>query len=283
MKRKLLLSILLLVFLLPTQSVKAESSSVPILFTYYRQMGWGDRVEIGYLDDKGNCWILKGSDSDLEWPFNAEEQIQFLQNHDFEKTGTLKFDDLFALKSLISSVKASDGKSQPAANDAGTERTYAVRYDRDGTADPILLGMSGDDMFENTDYNAQGLYLAARSLFPEVTAYGGDMGPSGFVPIRITEFCNLGDLNGATVHAVYNDCEEGSIEIDLSRSEQREILNLIGNGYVTGKVNAIGTTGDFRTYSFYRGDQYLGFVDICGDLLYASDGMYSISADLDSK
>ena len=283
MKRRMLAILLLLTLVIPFSSAYADNTPKPILYTYYRQMGWGDRVEIGYLDGKGDCWILEGFDAEFEWPFSAEEQLQFLQDNDFEKTGTLKYDDLFALKSLISSVKAADGKSQPVANDAGTERTYAVRYDRDGSAEPVLLGMSGDDMFENTDYNAQSLYLAARELFPEVTAYGGDMGPAGFIPVRITEFCELGGLHGATVHAVYNDCEEGSSDIELNRSEQREILNLIGNGFVTGKVNAIGTTGDFRTYSFYRGDQYLGFVDICGDLLYASDGMYSIAADLDGE
>jgi len=277
MKKRWICLIAILSLLFPASQAYAKGDPEPILYTYYRQMGWGDRVEIGYVDSSGDCWMLTGSDSELSWPYKTDEQIQFLRTHSFEKTGSLKSGELFDLKSLVSTVKPSDDPSHPAANDAGTERTYAVRYNKDGTPEPVLLGMSGDDVFENTDPAAQGLYLAVRNLFPSVTAYGGDMGPAGFPPVRITEFCGLDNLNGASVRAVLNDCESGPEEIELSRDEQQDILKLIKNGFVTGKVNAVGTTGGFRTYFFYRGDKSLGSIDIYGDLLYWTDGMYSIA------
>ncbi len=274
---------LILVFLsFPAAQAHAKGSPEPILYTYYRQMGWGDRIEVGFLDSNGDCWVLSGSDSELKWPYKAEEQIQYLKDHKFDQAGTLSHDDLFSIKSLISAVTPSDELSHPVADDAGTERTYAVRYGKDGSAAPIQLGMSGDSVFENTDYNAQGLYLAARNLFPGVTAYGGDMGPAGFMPVRISEFCSLGDLKGASVKAIFNDCESGPQNINLSQKEQKNILELAANGFVTGKVNAIGTTGGFRTYSFYRGSDRIGSIDICGGLLYRSDGMYSIAAEIGS-
>ena len=278
MKKAWILLLVIVFLMAPSSHAYAKASSEPILYTYYRQMGWGDRVEIGYVDSNGDCWLLTGSDSELTWPYCPDEQIQFLSDHDFEKIGTMKFDDLFALESLISSVKISDGKSTPVADDAGTERTYAVRYDKDGAPEPVLLGMSGDDMFENTDPNAQGLYLMARRLFSKVTSYGENMGPAGFTPISIAKFCNLGSLTGASVKAVFNDCEAGPYSIDLSQSEQEEILSLISDGVVTGKVNALNTTGRYRTYSFYRGGEHLGSVDICDGLLYRNDGMYSVEA-----
>ena len=276
-KASVIVCLLLFVFLLPLSAHAADTAPpVPILYTYYRQVGWGDRIEIGYVDSRGDLWELYGYDSDLHWPYAAEAQIQYLQGKEFEKAGHIDFDDLFDLKSLVYAVEEFDGPSHPVAEDAGTERAYAVRYDKDGTAEPILLGMSGDDMFENPDPNAQGLYLAVHSLFPKVTRYGDSMGPSGFQPVGIAEFCGLGDLNNASVKAFYMDCESGPREIELSLKDQSQILEDVRHGVVTGKVSAIATTGGFKDYYFFRGDENLGRISIYDGLLYYSDGMYSM-------
>jgi hypothetical protein len=279
MKRSVISSFLILAllfsFLLPS-SAFAEKDPRPVLYTYYRQMGWGDRIELAYVDSDGDLWALNGYDANLHWPYKAEEQLQFLEENKFENIGKLKHDDLFDLTSLVNSVTESDAPSHPAACDAGTERTYAVQYDRDGNAKAVLLGMSGDDWFENEDPNAQGLYLAARRLFPHVTCYGGLMGPVGFIPVSIVNFCKLGDLTGATVKACFIDCESGPSEISLSRKDQAQILYDVQNCIVTGKVSAADTTGGYRDYSFFQGDKYLGGISIYEGLLYCSDGMYSI-------
>ncbi|MCR5090065.1 MAG: hypothetical protein K6C08_11215 [Oscillospiraceae bacterium] len=276
MKKTILAVLLVLSMLLPC-SVCAESGpSHPILYTYYRQMGWGDRVELAYVDSSGGLWFLDGYDSGLRWPYDPEDQIRFLKENEFENLGRLDQDDLFDLKSLIRSVEIFDGSPQPAACDAGTEYSYAVRYDRDGNPEPVLLGMSGDDMLENPDPNAQGLYLAAHQLFPGVTCYGGSMGPVGFIPVSIADFCKFGDMTGASVRAFYTDCEAGPSEIELTASQQARILDVVMNGVVTGKVSSIYTTGGYTDYFFYRGDESLGSISVYDGRLYCPDGMYSI-------
>jgi hypothetical protein len=102
------------------------------------------------------------------------------------------------------------------------------------------------------------------------------MGPAGFIPVDLVDFCKLGNLSGAAVRASYNDCESGPSEIPLSREQQAQILDAVCGSVVTGKVSAADTTGGYRTYAFFRGDQYLGGINIYEGLLYCSDGMYSI-------
>lgn len=277
----LLILVLLFSFLLPLSANGEAEPPQIILYTCYRQLGWGDRVQLGYVDRNGSVWAMEGFDSELHWPYRAEEQLRFLAENDFTELGTLSQSDLFDLNSLIAAVEVGDGVSHPAANDAGTERTYAVRYDRDGTAVPILLGMSGDDCYENMDPNAQALYLAMRRLFPNVISYFGieGMGPWGFVPVPITTFCGLGSLDNVTVVGTLIDCEEGPIDLDLDRKQQQLILNFVKNGQVCGKVSATDITGGYKVYSFYDQKQtLLGSVSLYDGLLYCSDGMYAIDS-----
>ena len=270
------ITVALLLALLLSPPASAQKSPRPILYTYYRQMGWGDRIELGYVDTVGDLWALNGHDAKLHWPYDTEEQIQFLADHEFEHIGRMEYEDLFDLKSLVLAAEKDEGAPYSAACDAGTQYTYAVRYDKDGNAEPVLLGMSGDSCFENTDPNAQGLYLAARRLFPNVTCYAGLMGPVGFLPVRIIDFCKLGDLTGSTVKAWYIDCESGPRELALNAKDQSIILDDIQNGIVTGKVSASGITGGYRDFSFWRGDKCIGRISIYNGLLYCSDGMYAI-------
>ena len=78
MKKILILFVLVLPFLVPCLA-HAETAPRPILFTYYRQLGWGDRIEIGYVDSKGDLWSLDGNDGNLHWPYQAAEQIRYLE------------------------------------------------------------------------------------------------------------------------------------------------------------------------------------------------------------
>ena len=49
-----------------------------ILYTAYRQMGWGDAVQIGAVDEKGGLWVSTGYDSELKWPYGWERQLEYL-------------------------------------------------------------------------------------------------------------------------------------------------------------------------------------------------------------
>ena len=260
-----------------------RTATVPriILFTFYRQMGWGDRVQIGCVDEDGGIWAGIGFDSEFKWPYKTEEQLAYLQSgKNLEKVGQIESSKLFDLKGLVSSVSDFGQKSHPVANDAGTEKSYAVQYGREGTAASILLGMSGDDCFENTDPNAQALYRALRELLPFVTSYGAPMGPYGFQPVPVQTFCNVGslDFEQVMVSAVRSDCEEGNIELAVSDAERDSLIRLVTNGIVTGKANASAVTGGTYTYVFSdKAGNYLGSIELYKGFLVRSDGMYSIS------
>ncbi|MBR6090611.1 MAG: hypothetical protein IKP86_11805, partial [Anaerolineaceae bacterium] len=216
--RKYFLILILMICLILTGNTptRAESSSTRIiLYTYYRQMGWGDRVQIGWVDDSGAVRTLDGHDSALKWPYKPEEQLEYLsEKSELPAASVLKHNDLFSIKSLIYSVEDQGSKSVPAANDAGTEKSFAVRYSKEGDPELILLGMSGDDLFENTDPNAQALYRILRVLFSGVTSYAYDslgMGPQGFIPVPFSEFTGLDEdiLSKAEIKGFLSDCEEG--------------------------------------------------------------------------
>ena len=165
--------------------------------------------------------------------------------------------------------------------DAGTERSYAVQYDNEEQAHCILLGMSGDDCFENTDPDAQALYLYLRTMFPQVTCYGGDMGPRGFEPVSIRTFCNLEGLDPdhLEITACYVDCETGPLPITLTEEDRLALLDLIRNGVVIGKSNATMVTGGTTSYDLSDPDgNYLTSLEFYEGLLVRSDGMYAISS-----
>ncbi len=266
----------------------AEPANAPgpgqvILYTAYRQAGWGDRVQIGCVDDDGCLWLATGYDSELKWPYQTEEQLEYLRiSGGMELIGRLSREKLFDLKSLVLSTEDQGHASHPAANDAGTERSYAVQYDRERRAHCILLGMSGDDCFENTDPDAQALYLYLRRTFPQVTCYGGSMGPQGFQPVSIRSFCGMEGLDpdGLTVSAVYMDCEAGPQKLSVSETDRQELLDLIRYGKVTGKANATVTTGGTVCYDLSDpSGRVLASLELYQGLLVRSDGMYVISAD----
>ncbi len=258
-----------------------EGRPQPIVYTYYRQSGWGDSVQIGYVDEKGGLWLAKGSDSALYFPFKGEEQLAWLcSGAGPQRIGELSHDALSAIKSLVLSVEDQGSRSHGVACDAGTEASYAVRTDREGRTERILLGMSGDDCFENTDTNAQALYSLLRRLFPDVICYGAPMGPAGFQSVPVMVFCAFGevDLAGAAVGKVYSDCEEGLIRQETGEAEREQILALVTRGTVTGKVNALAVTGGTTVYTLYSPEgECLGSIELYQGLLVRPDGMYAVA------
>ncbi|MBQ6504787.1 MAG: hypothetical protein IJI57_12835 [Flexilinea sp.] len=265
-----------------TGNVIAESTTPRIiLYTSYRQMGWGDRVQIGSVDDLGVVRLLTGNDAKLKWPYKPQEQLDYLSQTDlFTEKYTLTHDDLFALKSLVFGAEDQGSKSVPAADDAGTEKSYAVRYSKEGEPTFILLGMSGDDMFENSDPTAQALYRMLRVLFPEVTTYAYDslgMGPQGFTPVPLAEFLEL-DMNAvmnAEIRGYLSDCEAGPIPLELTAEDKAGLISLIENGIVTGKADCIVSTGGFNDYNFFdAAGNWIGSVSFEDGLLIKGDGHY---------
>ncbi len=273
---KRLLAALLMLALCFTLSY-AEGDPGIILFTVYQQMGWGDRIEAGCVDENGDLWTLNGSASKLGWPYKVEDQPEFLPTTRLkERAGRLSSDELFELKSLVYSAQPQDGRSRPAANDADTETSWAVTYAGDGSAKAVKLASSGDDVYENTSPDAQALYVRLRQLFPNVTCYGGAMGPAGFAPVPLYEFLGLDPelIRSAAVKASYMDCEAGPREIE---DPSKGVILAVLDGKVTGKANSTMVTGGTYVFGFYGEDgNYLGSLEIYQGLLVTDDGMYYI-------
>ncbi len=265
-------------------ALAAGDSPRMILVTCYWQVGWGDSVFYGCVDEEGGVWTLQGSVSELGFPGSPEEQLAFLtQSKDLVNCGT-RFvgDDLFDLKGLVCSTEDQGSETENAADDAGIEMSYAVTWDED-RPQAILLGVSGDERFENTDPNAQALYLLLRKTFPEIPSYAYsdlNMGPKGFQPVPVKEFLKMQelDLTDATVTCYVVDCEAGLIESEVSEEDQEWILNLVENGTVTGKANATMVTGGTWVYIINDAEgNDIGGVELYRGLLVTSQGMYTLS------
>ena len=268
---------LLMALTLPAPAGAAGSRV--ILYTAYRQVGWGDLVQIGWVDENGGLWGIEGHDSDLKWPHAWEDQIAYLKNCPGQRLGELTGEELFALNGLIDSAENAEGRPQGWMCDAGTETGRAVRYTADGTAETVLLGMTGDDHYENRDPDAQALYRTLRELFPFVTCYAAMDPDWGFKPVPLRDFLGIGDVSveGARVRIFYIDCEAGPTETEPTEAEAAGALALLRYGFVTGKANASAVTGGTYTIVFEdEAGKTLCSFQMYKGLLAARDGMYAL-------
>ena len=280
MRKWMLMAVFTVITVWLTVPVQAERPRI-ILYTAYRQVGWGDAVQIGCIDDEGGLWAANGYDSELSWPYGWEKQIVYLQTADsLTEMGKLSREDLSAMKSLISSVPTPEGRPAGWMCDAGTESSYAVRYDRQGNAEAVLLGMTGDDFLENTDPGAQSLYRKLHNRFPFVRSYCGETSESwGFRPVSIAEFCHMEkiDWNSVMVTAWHTDCEAGPREVEITEDEAKQVIEDMKNAVVTGKENAISVTGGTTVFCFTDSSgNTLGTIELYGGLLVMNDGMYTV-------
>ncbi len=261
----------------------AETPDI-ILVTVYEQEGWGDRISVGFVDEDGGLWTLEGSASALEWPRAPEEQIAYLlRSGQKVQVGRLSSDDTFDLKGLIQCAELRQPEPQGWACDAGTQRGYAVLGSGD-EPEIMILGITGDSMWENTDANAQALFAHLCRLFPDVPCYAGTYmkttgEPWGFTPVKLRDFLRMDwlDREDITMECRLTDCEAGPRECAMTAGDTERILNILRNASVTGKANASLVTGGTYVFSFSDSEgEYLGSFEVYGDLLIRSDGMYYI-------
>lgn len=272
------------ILLAGTGTAAAESAdSRIILYTYFWQIGEDDRLVIGTLDENGMLRTLSGIFSEMNWPAQVAEQLEYLSHTEkFEIKGNLSSQERFAIKSLIYEVQPQEGKAvYTGILDGGTEESYAIDYSIEGEPEFILLGKSGQELFENTDPNAQALYLRLRTLFPDVPndAYDPGLGPEGFKPVPLTEFLGFDTetLISAELEAFYNDCEEGNIPVEMTAEVKTKIQTLVRSGIVTGKADCIISTGGISVYTFRSSDgTFLGEIDLEDGLLVTNDGRYYV-------
>ena len=63
MKRVILTLLALLLILNPAM---AESERTILLYTDYEQLGWGDALQIGWVDSEGGMWLWEGHASETD-------------------------------------------------------------------------------------------------------------------------------------------------------------------------------------------------------------------------
>ncbi len=276
--------LVLLLLLLPSHCFSEEvRPGRIILLTEYCQEGWGDRIQVGCLDENGCLFGLEGADSTLHWPGDPEaKRTRLAAEGALRFLGRLDSEDRRAVGSLIAGVVNQDGKVGSSGGcDMGTECTWAFRFGKDETVEEILLGASGDGFYENTDPGAQALYARARSWFPYVWcyAYGTEgIGPQGFVPQPLLSFLNIPlSALSAEIACLYMDCEAGPVPKELSEEEAAAVRELLSTAKVTGKANGYSVTGGTRAYVLRDPEgSWIGSVELYGNLLVGRDGMYTL-------
>ncbi len=252
-----------------------------ILYTCYMNLyPDGLHLQTGCVDAAGGLWTLDGTIPDgaaLPEDFLAA----LLADGKMTYAGTLDergVISLFDLNSLIVSAEDQGNETEPVCDGGGAESSYSIYRDRDGNVKKVLLGVSGDSRFENTDPDAQALYRILRVLFPEVENWAwSDMGPRGFRPVSLVDFCGWQDIDfsAVTVSCADMDCEAGPIEVELTDEDRERVLALATSGKVAGKANATVTTGGTTVYWFTDADgTYLGGLELYEGLLVRNDGMY---------
>jgi len=270
---------LLLLFLMPALAAAREDRMV--LIQVYQQVGWGDRMQVGCMDESGRLWKMAGSASTLKWPYDFDRQLEILNARTgLEQIGQLSWDDAADLQSLVLAVPRQDIVSRAMACDAGTQKCLAVRYDREGKAEAVCVAMTGDSEFENTDPNAQALFEQARKLFPFVTCYAGISGFSwGFAPVSLLSFLKNPVLPDGEmrVEAWKDDCEAGPIRQEVTPEEEKMLNRLLREARVTGKANAMSVTGGTTGVRFMDGEgKTVTTLTFYEGLLVRGDGMYRL-------
>ena len=283
-KMKRLSALILAIALLAGSAALADTRETPeiILFTCYMNLlPDGLRLQAGCIDYAGGLWTLDLPDADLTGYSTIGEYLIMMRRAGKLKPAGQLEGDMFDLRGLVSCTENQGSEPEAVSEGAGGECSYAMQWNTDGSAEEILLGASGDSKFENTDPNAQALYLLLRKTFPEVENYAyTSAGPQGFQAVPLIEFCGWQeiDFSKVTIRCYLEDCEEGPIPAELTPDEAAEILRIATEWKVTGKANATVMTGGPVTFSFLSGDgTWLGSLSLYEGLLVRGDGMYYIS------
>ena len=279
MKRMLVICLAIALLAGPAYANKTERTPRIIMYTCYTNL-FPDGLELqaGCVDEDGGLWTLELRDADLDGYATVGEYLAaMLEAGKMTPAGKLDA-DMFELNGLVLSVEDRGKETEAVCEGAGAESSWAVAWDVDENATEILLGVSGDSKFENTDPNAQALYLLLRETFPGVTSYAwSDMGPRGFQPVPVAEFCGWQDIDfdKVTFECYLDDCLVGPIPADLADAERAEIMEIITAGKVVGKANASMVTGGTTSYAFYdEAGDYLDSLTLFNGLLAWNDGMY---------
>lgn len=243
------------------------------------------------IDAEGELWSLESADAE-----ENEDILQLLrERRGMKSEGTItgsKYDGKYVDRERIremavmaDTAEAAAGVPEETGADIGEYAVYAVKYDPDGNPEPVLLGISGDAVFENTDPGAQALYrfMTCFQCFRLPCGFAEEgLTPHGFTMVTAREFFHLENVNAETavLTAAMTDCEEGYIDAQLTEEDRRKVFAILERGVIIGKENPWLVTGGTMVY-FFRDEngEYLGTIETYDEdgLAVAADGMYRLA------
>ena len=284
----------------PTPEPTPDPSALAdvMLYSVLRPNPGDGTVSVACIDADGIFWSAETAD--IGYPFTTADILEMLRTRrgmteeehlaGTTYSGTELDKEFFrSLHVMASVVPLQEGSPRKTGIDVLELSVYALRNDPDGNPEPVLLGMSGSAVFENTDPNARALYLfmwcqlTARESYDNLLPYGfgaEGVAPKGFEPVTVREFFHLEgvDPETAEITAGLNDCESGFIPFDLTEEQKAWARKLLQRGIITGMDNPWVDSGGFNSYLFGdRDGNVLGSIEIEDGLAVGRDGMYRIS------
>ena len=276
---------------------KAAAEYAPVfLYCVQDKRETDGKIGVYCIDEAGMIW--RTGEADLKPDYSEEDLIQLLQERRgmTRRTETLESPG-YGMHSKewikeqaqrAASIPAAEGTPEETGVNTDETAVYALKNNKDGSTESVLLGMSGRRLFENTDPDAQALYqFMWMQLFREVETFKPSYGfaaegiaPYGFRTVSVREFFGLEKADAATVviTAVENDCEEGPKEVPVTEKDREWALAMLERGIITRKVNDLSVTGGTASYLFHSAEgEYLGSIELYEGLAVKHDGMYQMS------
>jgi hypothetical protein len=281
----------------PEPTPRPEDRPRIVAYSILKPDDQNEAVNICCLDEAGDFW--SGDYWDPDFLTSDEEVFRILQGREAmnvkqNMTGPYYFDNKYpktdffkGLGVMASQIPETEATPKKTGENLGTNEIWAMQYDPDGNPKPVLLGVSGSFVFENTDPNAQELYRIMWRMERMINgfSYGyaaEGLTPHGFEPVSVREFFSLenADAETAVITGYLTDCEEGLIEAKLTEEDRKKALALLERGVVIGKENPWMVTGGTMRYVFHDPEgNYLGCIETYeyDSLAVKNDGMYRLS------
>ena len=274
----------------PTPTPRPEDRPRVIMYSVLKEKEDSETFSVCCIDAEGKCWTARNVSAEQE-----DDILQILLERRDMKSDSLlyttengkdvleeRFKDLAVMADLVENAT---GSPAPTGADIGEEAVYALKYDGDSRPEPVLLGVCGSAVLENTDRNAQALYqfmLLHQSFTPPCGYAEEGLTPRGFTPVSVREFFGLENVNAETavITAAMSDCEEGFINAQLTEEDRRKVLALLERGIVIGKYDPWMVTGGTMNYFFHdENGKYIGCIETYDEdgLAVGPDGMYTLS------
>ena len=251
-------------------------------------------ISLCCLDEAGDLWetdtMIPETDEEILEVLLGRQGMRLIQN----MTGPYYFDDRYPeaswfrdLAVMADLVPEAEVRPKKTGVDLGTNEIWAMQYGPDEQPKPVLLGVSGSAVYENTDPNAQALYLIMWRMERDIVGlrYGfaaEGFTPHGFAITSVRDFFGLQNVDAETavITGCLTDCETGLIEAKMTEEDREKARVLLERGVVIGKDNPWMVTGGTMRYEFRDAEgNYLGCIETYGQdaLAVGNDGMYRLS------